>query len=140
MRISIAESESEIRACHPVIRELREHVSVEELVQHVVDGRESQGFRLAFAQCDGEMVAAAGFRIGRSLAWGKFVYVDDLVVRESDRGKGFGGALLDWIVELAKELDCQQVHLDSGVQRLQTHRFYLKHGMEISSHHFRLRL
>ncbi len=139
MQISIAESDSEIRACHAIVRELREHVSVDELVQHVVDGRES-GFRLAFARSDGEIVAAAGFRVGRSLAWGKFVYVDDLVVRESDRGKGFGGALLDWIVEFAKSLDCQQVCLDSGAQRFQTHRFYLKHGMEISSHQFRLRL
>lgn len=31
-----------------------------------------------------------------------------------------------------------ELHLDSGVQRYGAHRFYLRHGMDITSHHFRL--
>jgi len=33
-----------------------------------------------------------------------------------------------------------QLHLDSGVQRFSAHRFYLSKRMEISSHHFSLKL
>ena len=140
MQISLAESESEIKACHAVMRQLREHVSAEELTRHVQAGRAEEGYRLLFAQVEGEIVAVAGFRVGRTLAWGKFLYVDDFVVRESDRGKGFGGSFFDWLARFAKQQGCEQMHLDSGVQRSRAHRFYLNHRMEISSHHFRLKL
>jgi len=36
----------------------------------------------------------------------------------------------------AHERGCGQVHLDSGVQRFAAHRFYLRNGFDIASHHF----
>ena len=96
MKISLAESESQVRACHPVISELRPHVSVDELVRQTLEAGNSLGYRLAFVEDEDQVVAVAGFRIGRSLAWGKFLYVDDLVVREKARGKRHGSGLFDW--------------------------------------------
>lgn len=43
-------------------------------------------------------------------------------------------------MNLAREKDYDQFHLDSGVQRFGAHRFYLTKRMDISSHHFALRL
>jgi len=86
------------------------------------------------------MKAVAGFRISENLAYGKFLYVDDLVSKTEDRSKGYGGALFDWLVALAREHECDQFHLDSGVHRFAAHRFYLTKRMDISSHHFVLKL
>jgi hypothetical protein len=36
----------------------------------------------------------------------------------------------------ALEQGCRQLELDSGVQRFGAHRFYLREGFDISSHHF----
>ena len=38
----------------------------------------------------------------------------------------------------AARLDCDQLHLDSGVEadRADAHRFYFRHGLRISSYHF----
>ena len=44
--------------------------------------------------------------------------------------------LLDWLAEEAKEHGCGQLHLDSGVQRRDAHRFYFREGMGITSFHF----
>ena len=66
------------------------------------------------------------------------LYVDDLVTLESQQGKGYGSRMLDWLVEEAKRLGCDQFHLDSGVQRYDAHRFYLHKGMDIWCHHFAL--
>jgi GNAT superfamily N-acetyltransferase len=74
------------------------------------------------------------------LAWGKFLYVDDLVAKSDDRSKGFGGALFDWLIEYARKEGCDQFHLDSGVQRFAAHRFYLTKRMIIEAHHFGLKL
>ncbi len=66
--------------------------------------------------------------------------VDDLATRGEDRSKGYGGALFDWLVSLAKEEGCEQLHLDSRVQRFGAHRFYLSKRMVIECHHFSLDL
>jgi GNAT superfamily N-acetyltransferase len=65
--------------------------------------------------------------------------VDDLVTAESERSKGHGKALLEWLKRLAIEDGCDAFHLDSGVQRKRAHQFYLREGMELSSYHFSTR-
>ena len=68
------------------------------------------------------------------------MYVDDLVTDDAERSQGWGGRLLDWLIETAREAGCQQFHLDSGVQRFGAHRFYLMKRMQITCHHFALNL
>jgi hypothetical protein len=48
--------------------------------------------------------------------------------------------LLDWLVEQARLHGCENLELDSGVQRFDTHRFYFRKRMHISSYHFRLQI
>ena len=68
------------------------------------------------------------------------MYVDDLVTRESFRKRGCAGALMRWLIDEARRQGCDQLHLDSGVQRFDAHRLYLKSGMRIGGHHFQLEL
>jgi GNAT superfamily N-acetyltransferase len=137
--IVLAASDDEINACYPVMAELRPHVTQEEFLGRVHRQTALAGYRLACA-IDDEVKAVAGFRISECLAWGKFLYVDDLVSKSDERSKGYGGALFDWLVEHARENDCDQFHLDSGVQRFRAHRFYLQKRMAIEAHHFGLKL
>ena len=48
-----------------------------------------------------------------------------------------GSALLRWLGHYARSHECKQLHLDSGVQRLDAHRFYEREGLEATSLHFR---
>jgi len=90
---------------------------------------------LLYLQSGGEVKSVAGFRFSETLGWGKILYVDDLVTKSSEIGKGYGGALFDWLLQHAKANACDQFHLDSGVHRFEAHRFYLNRGMAITSHH-----
>jgi GNAT superfamily N-acetyltransferase len=101
---------------------------------------EGAGYGLAYVEDGGEVKAVAGFRVSECLAWGKFLYVDDLVSKEGERSKGYGGELFDWLVGYARQQGCEQFHLDSGVQRFAAHRFYLNRRMSIEAHHFGLKL
>jgi GNAT superfamily N-acetyltransferase len=138
-RIIFAKEDHEIQSCYPVMAELRPHVQPDEFLRRVKRQAEIADYKLA-CLIDEEVKAVAGFRISECLAWGKFLYVDDLVAKSGDRAKGYGGALFDWIVEYAQEESCDQFHLDSGVQRFAAHRFYLNKRMIIDCHHFALRL
>ena len=135
MNIYIANADPEIEACFIVMKELRPDLTVESFVQRV---RELQqyGYQLVCLEMAGKPVAVAGFRISESLAWKRYLYVDDLVTLPGERSKGYGAMVLEWLADLAAQAGCVQFHLDSGVQRKDAHRFYEREGMHISSYHF----
>lgn len=119
--------------------ELRPHLE-KEMFLFQIRRQEQQGFSLVFAEENDVVVAVAGFRLMENLAYGKFVFVDDLITSEKERSKGYGDALLDWIFQFARKNNCTSIQLDSGVQRFDAHRFYLRKQMNISCHHFSLNL
>ena len=139
VRIALAVEDDEILSCYAVMSELRPHVSADDFLPRVRRQMEMAGYKLAYL-ADGEVKAVAGFRISECLAWGTFMYVDDLVSKDGERSKGYGGQLFDWLVEYARGEGCDQFHLDSGVQRFAAHRFYLARRMSIEAHHFGLKL
>ncbi len=138
--ISLAVDPAAVARCHAVMLELRPHLADEAAFVAQVARQQAEGYRLAFVEAAGEVRAVAGYRIHEKLSAGKFLYVDDLVSREADRSRGYGGRLLDWLVARAREAGCAQLQLDSGVWRYGAHRFYLRKGMDITSHHFTMEL
>ena len=135
MDIQIAETDTNISACYPVMRELRPHLEEIEFLP-LVRKLENAGYRLAFVQQPEGVVAVAGFWIRENLAWGRFLYVDDLVTLASHRSQGIGSRLLTWLREYAAQEGCRQLHLDSGTQRKDAHRFYDREGMSLFGYHF----
>ena len=119
--------------------ELRTHLVADEFVQRV-HGQQKLGYQLVFLEDAGEVKAVAGFRVGEYLCWGKILYVDDLVTTASARSKGYGQQLFDWLLAHARATGCNEFHLDSGVEKFGAHRFYLRNRMNISAHHFSLKL
>jgi GNAT superfamily N-acetyltransferase len=139
--IKLATSVMEIEQCFPVMSQLRSHLLADNFTQQVQTQIEA-GYHLAYVydDQDDQVSGVAGFNIGTNLAWGKYLYVADLVVDEKVRSQGYGEMLFTWLIKYAQDHNCQQFHLDSGVQRFAAHRFYLRHKMKISSHHFFLQL
>jgi GNAT superfamily N-acetyltransferase len=117
------------------MRELRPHIVEDEFLSRI-RSQEKAGYRLVFVQVPNGIVAVAGFRIGENLAWGRFLYVDDLVTHPVHRSHGYGAKLLSWLKACAEKEGCQQLHLDSGIQRKEAHRFYEREGMKMASFHF----
>jgi GNAT superfamily N-acetyltransferase len=139
-RIIIATTMQEIADCFPVMQALRHHLDCESFIDRVQRQQQAYNYQLIYLQIDGAIPAVAGFRISESLAWGKFLYVDDLVTSLDCRSQGYGAKLFAWLVNYARSNNCQQLTLDSGVQRFAAHRFYLARRMNITSHHFTLEL
>ena len=135
MNIRIAKTDAEITACYPVMRELRPHIAENEFLFRV-RSQESAGYCLALVEEPDGIVTVAGYRVDENLAWGRFLYVDDLVTLPVHRSKGYGARLLSWLKERAEKEGCQQIHLDSGSQRKEAHRFYEREGMTMASFHF----
>ena len=155
VEIRLAQTDEEITACFPVMRQLRDHLAETDFLQRI-KLQQRGGYRLCYLT-DEESVApagacpesarrvpvtrsVAGFRMVENLASGRVLYVDDLVTDVDARSKGYGQKVLDWLIAQAKTAGCDTLELDSGVQRFGAHRFYLLNRMDISSHHFRIHL
>lgn len=134
----------ETHRAHRAMLELRPDAgAVDAFAAMVDDELRPQGYRLIGVFDDNlaeDAVAVAGFRIARNLAWGRYLYVDDLVATPESRGRGHGRALMEWLRAEARLAGCCQLHLESGTQRHDAHRFYLASGMVISSFHFSQKL
>ena len=137
--IKLIGSDAEIARCYAVMVQLRPHLTLADFVAQVKLQMRS-GYQLVAALGGDTVVAVAGYRVTRSLSWGKFLYVDDLVTDAARRSQGIGKRLLDWLRAEAKRQGCQEFHLDSGTQRKDAHRFYEREGMQLLAYHYKLRV
>ena len=137
--IHLAQTDSDIAATFAVMHQLRTKLVESEYVA-LVRKQQAQGYLVAYVRDGERVVAAAGFRLSCSLAWGDFVYIDDLVTDANTRSAGHGSALMKWVGDYGRQRGCKELHLDSGVQRFAAHRFYLRERMDITCHHFYMAL
>ncbi len=139
--ILLAKTYDQIRSCHRVMCQLRPHLENQEKFIEQVQRQIQEGYHLAYLQDQqGIVQAVAGFRFLEFLAWGKVLYIDDLITDIALRMNGYGNTLLKWVIQQAKKAQCDQVHLDSGPQRHEAHRLYLNNRFKIIGHHFALDL
>lgn len=133
-------TDQDILLAWPAVYALRPHLRHEHYLAQVRAQMAEDGYRMigAFVEENGTEVIAAfsGFRNMHKLSSGPGIYIDDLSTLPSHRGKGHGGALLDYIHALAHAEGKTNVQLDSGHHRKEAHRLYLNKRYDISAHHF----
>ena len=110
------------------------------LVEFIDTDLRPRGYRLA-GVVDGDSDSAMsviGFREQWSTAWGHYLYVDDLSTTIDTRGRGHADMLMRWVIAEARRVNCEAIHLDSGVgeERAAAHRLYMRNHFQITSHHF----
>ncbi len=132
-------SHSDWNEAYPVVAELRPHLSLAEYLS-LIEFQRREGYRAVVAADEQIVLGFAGFRRLTMLHRGPHIYIDDLVTTATSRSQGVGDGLLDWVIDEAKRIGCQALTLDSGVQRFDAHRFYLRKRMRIEGHHFSLAL
>ncbi|CAH0530261.1 GNAT family N-acetyltransferase [Vibrio hippocampi] len=135
MEVKFLQLNNEYPAVLEVLRQLRSNYDVSVLAEQI-ERQKASGYQIVYVTSAQGILAVAGFNTGEKLAWGKYLYIDELVTNHHFRSQGVGKFLLDWLKSYAKQLNCDQVHLDSGVQRFAAHKFYLREDFNIVSHHF----
>jgi GNAT superfamily N-acetyltransferase len=119
----------------PVLRQLRPHLTVESFAAVYAEGW-PQGLRFTAAYDRERCLGVAGWRIQACTVAIRKLYVDDLVTAAASRSTGVGHALIADLERRARDAGCTLLDLDSGVQRFDAHRFYLRERMAITAHHF----
>lgn len=82
------------------------------------------------------LAGVCGAWIGTRVWCGRYLEVDNLVVDPALRNRGIGGAFLEHLETLAREVGCTVMTLDSYIANEASHRLYRRHGFENWSYHF----
>ena len=97
----------------------------------------ANGARLLIAVKGEQVAGLALWRLIENTYEGLQLHIDDLVTEETQRSKGIGKLLLNHLENQAKDLGCDVLALDSGVQRASAHQFYFRESMHIFAFSFR---
>lgn len=119
-----------------LMRQLRPHLTDAHSFAALVARQHAEGYRLLAASDAGRVVGLAGYRTLTSLLYGRFVYVDDLVVDSRLQRGGIGAQLLDAVRQIAREAGCAQFVLDTGLHMALAQRFYFRNGLLARGMHF----
>jgi GNAT superfamily N-acetyltransferase len=86
---------------------------------------------------DGDQsIGISGFWIGTKLWCGKYLELDNVIVRAQARGTGAGKLLSDYLHQKATELGCHIITLDAYTNNFKAHRFYYNQGFSPKGFHF----
>lgn len=138
--MKIASTPEDILKCFNVMKQLRPHLSREQFVESVLRMAKNHGYLLVYLEQEGDAVCVAGLRMAEWLHTGKYLEIEDFVTREGYRSHGIGGNLFTEIIQFARESNCNQVRLVSGVKREKAHQFYLANGMVYEAKYFSIHL
>lgn len=119
-----------------VMKELRPHLRDRAAYVAQVQHQRTQGYQLLAAWSNGVIVGLAGYRLMDNLLYGRFVYVDDLVVTSSLHRAGVGERLLQAARQQAITLNCENFVLDTGLHMALAQRFYFRQGLLAQGMHF----
>ncbi|GAB3327314.1 GNAT family N-acetyltransferase [Larkinella ripae] len=146
--VKIAQTEAEVRRCLPALITLRPHLTEVQALEQILLLQNEDRYVVAYIDhsdpdsAETAAPAAIGYRYMNLLFSGKTLYIDDLSTLPDQRGKGYAGQLVDFVIAEARKAGCSVVTLDSGhnPQRYDAHRLYLNKRFNIVSHHFALKL
>ncbi|WP_257351038.1 GNAT family N-acetyltransferase [Pseudalkalibacillus decolorationis] len=107
----------------PIMNQLRSDL-VENTYLELLSEMKEDGYRLFALFAEDNIVALAGLSFRVNFYSKRHVFIYDLVTNASHRSLGYGEKLLNYIHAWAKENGAEYVALESGIQRIDAHRFY----------------
>jgi ribosomal protein S18 acetylase RimI-like enzyme len=96
--------------------------------QYIMEILTSENIHFFIAELDNKQIVGM-LSIGTyNIPTGKKAWIEDVVVDESQRGRGFGNELVKFAIEYSKSLDARSVALTSRPSRVEANELYKKLG------------
>jgi len=111
--IQLALSDEAVLRCKHILCDLYPHIPQEdEAFLFTIRKLQVEGYNLAYIEKNGTAASLVGFRVGENLAWGKYIFIDELATAPKYRHQGLASAIIDWLADYAKTKKCSKIFLD----------------------------
>ena len=97
--------------------------------------------KLIVGKINDEIIGFCSLTIKSNL-WqaGNIGHIDELVIDKEYRGNGFGKRMIESITEIAQDLKCKRIELDTAFHRKESHKFYESIGYKNRAYLFSRKL
>jgi GNAT superfamily N-acetyltransferase len=119
----------------PVLNELYPSLTAEEYSRELDEMLPCRYGQVAVFE-EEECIAICGFWIGNKLWIGKYLELDNIIVRASHRSQGVGKLMFDFLERKALEQQCKMLSLDSYTSNFKAHKFFYNEGYVPKGFHF----
>ncbi len=127
MKIVELKTPAEMARTYPLIRQLNPDLSKTVFTRRL-QIMVKNGYRAIAAVEGKKILGTSGFWTGTRFWCGDYIEPDNIVVDQSQRSKGVGKLLMQWMEKEAKRLTCDIVMMDSYTHNTASHRFYFREG------------
>jgi len=118
-----------------VLNELYPTLTMDEYIKDLTDMLPHNYGQVAVFE-DGVCLGLSGFWIGKKLWCGKYLELDNIIVRSAARSKGIGQIIFDYLSQKAKDNDCNMMALDSYTTNYKAHKFFYNNEFAPKGFHF----
>ncbi|HIF24965.1 MAG TPA: GNAT family N-acetyltransferase [Micavibrio sp.] len=127
-----ARSDEDYYRAYPVLLQLIPDLDMQTYAQRVFVAR-ATGYRMFMAELDEDVVGVIGVIHNHNLHDGFVTYIEQVVIDEDHRGKGYGALLLEFAEKRAKEEGCDEIELDVDEnENPDAEAFYKRNGFKVS--------
>jgi ribosomal protein S18 acetylase RimI-like enzyme len=128
LRVLEVQTRPDLERCYPVMKELRQHLSLEEFISIYFEAHSADGYELIAIENEGKIQAVMGYRFLTDYVRGRHLYIDDLVSTQSARSQGFGAELLKIAETIAEDNEIKHLRLCAVLENERGIKFYEKNG------------
>ncbi|MBI6911114.1 MULTISPECIES: GNAT family N-acetyltransferase [Pseudomonas] len=130
------QTEADCIASFAVMQQLRPHLTDAVTFAEQVQRQQQNGYHLLAAREQGKVIGLIGYRLTENTLYGRFIYVDDLVVDAALQRRRLGEQLLDRVREETRARGYRYLVLDTGMHMALAQRFYFRQGLLPLGMHF----
>lgn len=136
VEFQLMETEADCIASFPIMQQLRPHLTDASAFAAQIQRQRENGYHLLAAREHGHVIGLAGYRMTENTLYGRFIYVDDLVVDATLQRRRLGEKLLDRVRQQTRALGYRYLVLDTGMHMALAQRFYFRQGLLPLGMHF----
>ncbi|WP_338477202.1 GNAT family N-acetyltransferase [Pseudomonas khavaziana] len=136
VEFQLMETVADCMASFDIMRQLRPHLTDAHAFAGQVQRQRESGYYLLAAREHGRVIGLAGYRLTENTLYGRFIYVDDLVVDAPLQRRRLGEQLLERVRQAARALGYRYLVLDTGMHMALAQRFYFRQGLLPRGMHF----
>lgn len=116
-------SKEELSQAYEILMEIRDNQSLDDFCTMFYFMKED-GYKMVGLYDNNELITITNIKLDFSSYYGKYVYIYDLITKEDKRSQGFGKKMIKYITSLATSFDCDNIVLNSLIDKVEAHKFY----------------
>lgn len=137
LRFQLAEGTADAHSAFPLLNLLTPTLLLDRYLIYLSDMKELGNYFLYLAYDKNDvLVGLCGYWLATKFYCGRYLEIDNFIIKPNERGKQFGTQFLDFLEEKAKDAACETIMLDAYLDNHQAHRFYAKNGYVARGFHF----